>query len=213
MALLHQAELRPSKKEIVATWLPSQPWYRGPAPTGLRRIASYRFDDPAGEVGIEALVVDPGDGALIQVPMTYRGAPLEGAQAWLIGTMHHSVLGDRWVYNACGDPVYVSTLAHAIATGASQADEYIEIDGEMQRQEPTMVVRGSGSHDSEPGPVGAVEVIDGDPARIRTETLELAVIRGLDLAGASPNGGEGLTLTGTWKGQAAPVLLARLQTL
>ena len=192
----------------MATWLPTQPWYRGPAPTGLRRVASYRFDDPAGEVGIEALVVDPGDGALIQVPMTYRGAPLDGAEPWLIGTMHHSVLGDRWVYNACGDPVYVSTLAHVIATGASQADEFIEVGGEMQRQEPTMVVRGSGSRGTEPGPVGAVEVIDGDPALIHTESLELTVVRALDLAAA---GDTGLTLTGTWEGQPTPVLLARLR--
>ena len=212
MALLHQAELRPSKLEIVAAWLPAQPWYRGPDTTDLRRVGAYRFDDPAGEVGVETLLVDPGDGALIQVPMTYRGAPLAGAEAWLIGTMSHSVLGERWVYNGCGDPVYAGTLAHAITTGGSQAEEFIEIDGEMQRRDPSVLVRGSGSAPSGPAPAPDVDVTDGDPALIRTETLELAVTRGLDLAGAGPKGGEVLTLTGTWKGQAAPVLLARLQT-
>jgi hypothetical protein len=210
MALLHHAELQPSKQEMVAAWLPTQPWYHGPVTRQVRRVGAYRFDDPAGEVGVETLLVDPGDGALIQVPMTYRGAPLAGAEAWLIGTMSHSVLGERWVYNACGDPVYVSTLAHAIATGGSQAEEFIEIDGEMQRREPSVHVRGSGSDPAGPVQARAAEVTDGDPVVIRTEALALTVVRVLDPAAA---GGPGLTLTGTWKGQATPVLLARLQTL
>jgi hypothetical protein len=210
MALLHQAELRPSKQELVAAWLPAQPWYRGPVATEVRRVGAYRFDDPAGEVGVETLLVDPGDGALIQVPLTYRGAPLAGADAWLIGTMSHSVLGERWVYNACGDPVYASTLAHAIATGASQADEFIEIDGEMQRRDPTVLVRGSGSAEPTPAEAAPVDVTDGDPVVIRTGAAELTVVRALDPAAAA---GPGLTLTGTWEGQAAPVLLARLRVL
>ena len=40
----------------------------------------------------------------------------------LIGTTEHSVLGRRWVYDACADPVYVRALATVILTGGSQAE-------------------------------------------------------------------------------------------
>nr|WP_257910073.1 phosphotransferase [Janibacter limosus] len=45
-----------------------------------------------------------------RVPLTYRDAPLEGAEAALVGEMEHSVLGHRWVYDAPHDPVYVTQL-------------------------------------------------------------------------------------------------------
>ncbi|MDD0856964.1 hypothetical protein NHF46_02405 [Arthrobacter alpinus] len=80
-------------------------------------FGAFRFDDPAGEVGIETHVVAV-DGKTYQVPLTYRGAPLEGAEEFLVTTMDHSVLGSRWVYDATADPVYVSELAAAILTGS-----------------------------------------------------------------------------------------------
>src|SRR4051812_37051985 len=123
MAILYEADLHPSKLELLSRWLPTRPWYRGPASPDMRKVTSFRFDDPAGEVGLEALIVRAGDGPLMQAPLSYRGAPLERADEWLIGTMQHSVLGRRWVYDACGDPVYAEALAAAILTGAAQADE------------------------------------------------------------------------------------------
>src|SRR5258706_8514918 len=114
MALLHQADLQPTKPELLAVWLPPRSWYQGPATPALKRAAAYRFDDPAGEVGIETILVQAGGGPVYQVPLTYRGAPLDGADRWLIGTTEHSVLGRRWVYDATGDPVYASTLASTI---------------------------------------------------------------------------------------------------
>ena len=148
MALLHQATVTPSKLELVRDWLPSQPWYLGERGADLVPVAAYRFDDPDGEVGVETILTAAPDGAVFQVPVTYRGAPLDGAEAWLIGTMQHSVLGPRWVYDGLGDPVYLATVTHAVRTAARQADLLIEIDGEMVTREPTATVRGSGS-DSE----------------------------------------------------------------
>jgi hypothetical protein len=145
MALLHKATVTPSKLELVRDWLPSQPWFTGEKGADLELVAAYRFDDPDGEVGVETLLVAGPDGAVLQVPLTYRGAPLAGSEAWLIGTMQHSVLGSRWIYDALGDPVYVATLTHAVRTGGQQAEVFIEIDGEMLQREPTAVVRGSGS--------------------------------------------------------------------
>ena len=57
-------------------------------------IGSYRFDDPDGRVGMETHLVTAG-GALMQVALTYRDEPLDGAEDALITEMQHSVLGTR----------------------------------------------------------------------------------------------------------------------
>src|SRR6476646_4180622 len=121
MALLHDATITPSKRELMTAWLATRPWAGGFAP--VRTIASYRFDDPAGEVGLEAALLEDAEGALVHVPLSYRGAPLEGAEEFLVGTADHSVLGPRWVYDACGDPVWCSELALAIATGGEGVEQ------------------------------------------------------------------------------------------
>lgn len=97
MALLHRATLRPSKIDLVRGRAPTQPWFEGSADNGRTGVASFRFDDPAGEIDIETPLVRAGDGPVLRVPVTYRSVPLEGGDAGLIGTMQHSVLGGRWV--------------------------------------------------------------------------------------------------------------------
>jgi hypothetical protein len=81
------------------TWLPSRPWFTGDGE--LQQVGAYRFDDTAGEVGLEALLVQSGGGEVMHVPLTYRGMPLPGADEFLVGTAEHSVLGARWVYDGC----------------------------------------------------------------------------------------------------------------
>ncbi|MEU3777593.1 1,4-alpha-glucan branching protein [Streptomyces sp. NPDC032472] len=114
MALIHRTTITPTKLELLAAWLPAQPWYAatGSAPDPVK-AGGFRLDDPEGEVGIEFMVVaDASAGAPVAylVPMTYRGAPLEGAEAGLVGTTEHGVLGKRWVYDATHDPVAVEQL-------------------------------------------------------------------------------------------------------
>lgn len=155
MALIHQATIRPTKLELLDAWAPSQPWFEGRPGAGLTLVASFRFDDPDGEVGIETLLVRAG-GPVLQVPLTYRGAPLEGGEAWLITTMEHSVLGRRWVYDAVGDPVYRAELAAAAFTGGREADEFVESDGVTVPRESTAAVRGSG--DDAATPVGDMRI-------------------------------------------------------
>lgn len=67
------AVLSPSKLDIVAAWLPSQPWFTGDA-AEAEIVGSYRFVDPDGEVGMESHLVRCGD-TTYHVPLTYRGAP------------------------------------------------------------------------------------------------------------------------------------------
>jgi hypothetical protein len=108
MSIIHRTTLVPSKLELLAAWLPSRSWFQAPA-GDLVKAGGFRLDDPAGEVGIEFMVVRDGDAAY-HVPMTYRAAPLEGHSDALIGTMEHGVLGHRWAYDAPRDPVFVAQL-------------------------------------------------------------------------------------------------------
>jgi maltokinase len=115
MAIVHKgASITPTKTEMVTEWMPHQRWYHGKGHVPqLRRVGGFRFEDPEGEVGCETLLLADeavAPAVVYQVPLTYRSAPLEGADHALLGTMEHSVLGTRWVYDAPHDPVYVSQL-------------------------------------------------------------------------------------------------------
>ena len=205
MAVIHKATLTPSKLELLTAWLPGRPWFAGPAGE-VARVASFRFDDPAGAVGIETLLVRVGDGPVHQVPLTYRDAPLPGADDWLLTTAEHSVLGTRWVYDGTRDPLYATTLAAAILGGTGQAEEYF--DGTRERRAPSMDVASDVPAGTPVPAVGTIErVEDGEQTVIVTDTVALTVSRrpGADLAGADLTGA---VLTGTWPGQDTPVALA-----
>ena len=101
VADIHHATLRPGKVELVQRWIGAQRWYAAKGTTpALTTVGSFRFVDPDGQVGIETLLVRDGDAAssdsvIYQVPLTYRGAPLAGADRTLVGTMDPRVLGPR----------------------------------------------------------------------------------------------------------------------
>lgn len=124
MAVVHHTTLTPGKLDLLAGWLPSQPWYLATGrPPELARAGGFRLDDPAGEVGIEFMVVTDQSGeqpASYHVPMTYRGAPLAGADHALIGKAEHGVLGTRWIYDGAQDPVLTAQLI-ALLRGATEA--------------------------------------------------------------------------------------------
>ncbi|WP_433761682.1 maltokinase N-terminal cap-like domain-containing protein [Nocardia sp. CA-135398] len=115
--------MSPSKLELLTAWLPTRPWYRdsGRAPQ-LSKAGGFRLDDPAGSVGIEFVLVNDSAGPesiTYHVPLTYRGAPLDGAEDALVGTSIHGVLGQRWIYDATRDPVAVAQIA-ALLAGQAQ---------------------------------------------------------------------------------------------
>jgi hypothetical protein len=206
MATIHQATLTPTKLELLASWLPGRRWYPDDVTKDLERIAACRFDDPAGEVGVETFVVRAGDGPLVHVPMTYRAAPLAGGDHFLIGRLAHSVLGERWVYDAVGDPVYITALAAAIRTGGREAEEFVETPDGPRRRDPLMTVRGSGSAKDAPDPGPLVRVEDGDPVVVATHGVRVEVRR--VLTGESADGP--LNLTGTWPSAPRRYVLAVL---
>src|SRR5699024_5804134 len=135
MADIYAAQLSPSKVEVVTEWVTGQDWAADfdLAAAPLEPVTSYRFDDPAGEVGLEVHILRSGD-RHIQVPLTYRGTPLDGADEHLISTMDHSVVGRRWVYAGMGDPLVRPRLDDSIATAGTAARQF-RVDDEGRRIE------------------------------------------------------------------------------
>jgi hypothetical protein len=195
MALVYpQATLTPSKRELMEGWLPTRPWYDGRA--GRKPVGSFRFDDPDGQVGLEGFLLGGEGLSTLFLPLTYRGAELEGAEDHLIGTTEHSELGPRWVYDGCGDPVLVRSLAHAILTGAAGVDHEYDIGNGRESRPTNAQARGSGSADTDIPEIDAVGSHDEGPLTIvNAGPLELVVARvvGTDIEAAQ-------TLSVTWKG-------------
>jgi len=125
MAVIHRTTLKPTKLELLTSWLPSRQWYLGAGEPALAKAGGFRLDDPAGEVGIEFMVItDTSGGEPISylIPLTYRGVPLDGREHALIGTAEHGVLGRRWIYDGCHDPVLVAQVL-ALIEGRAQAQD------------------------------------------------------------------------------------------
>jgi hypothetical protein len=206
MAVHHPATIVPTKLELLQEWVPGQPWTGGADTSSLTRLGSYRFDDPDGEVGIETHLLGTADGRVLQVPLTYRGAPRAGADNSLVTTMTHTTLGDRWVYDACHDPVYTAALAAAILTGGREADLFLATDAGLVREPTTTHVHGSGSSSPDDVPHLSPAVVRHEGATTRIEAGVTIVLLRIPAAA-----GDGLTLTGTWPGQETPLLLARIE--
>ncbi|MFF7280614.1 maltokinase N-terminal cap-like domain-containing protein [Streptomyces griseorubiginosus] len=123
MAIIHNTTLKPTKLELLTTWLPTRPWYAGSGAPELTKAGGFRLDDPEGEVGIEFMVALDTSGpepVAYHVPLTYRAAPLPGADHALVGTMEHGVLGPRWAYDGLHDTVLRTELL-ALFEGRAQA--------------------------------------------------------------------------------------------
>jgi hypothetical protein len=209
VAVLYQATLVPSKIELLQAWVPHQPWLGDADASTVKIAGAYRFDDPDGEVGIETHLLRTADGQILQVPVTYRGSPVDGAESLLIATTHHSVLGERWVYNACGDPVYVRALATAVLSGGTQAELEVVTDVGQERRQATTRVSGSGSPDIAIPSIGPVSCTSGGTTTVvRAGHLELTLFRKIDPHRESSAHGGTQTLEGTWPGHDTPALLA-----
>jgi hypothetical protein len=190
MATIHTGTtMAPTKLELLTDWLPRQDWYLGEGPPELSRAGGFRLDDPAGEVGLEFMLVTDGAGGgatTYFVPLSYRGAPLHGADDALIGTSEHGVLGTRWIYDAADDPVAAAQLL-AFVRGRVEAQHQSESD----TPDPSVGRSWSPSSDEaaalslslirvprpgEPGPgLGSVQVdwrrLDGTTARGTVVTI------------------------------------------
>lgn len=131
MSVIYRTTMDPTKGELLASWMPKQPWFAGEQTVSLRVVGGFRLDDPADEVGMEMILVldeTPPTPVLYHVPLTYRGAQLDGGDEFLVGTSAHGVLGTRWIYDASGDPVWqeqVKALVAGEVTAQHQNDSHV----------------------------------------------------------------------------------------
>jgi len=205
MALFHAATITPTKSDLIAAWAPTQPW-GVPAEVPTKVIGSYRFDDPDGRVGMETHLVAAGD-TVLQVPLTYRDEPLEGADDALIVEMQHSVLGTRWVYDGLRDPRFVVMLAGVAMTGQGEALGMVVYDGRWYVAPSNVRIHGGG-WTQERVPVDAFELAadDASGSVLRNDRFELTVFR-RPVAGPRP----AIGLTATWDGEPTGVVLAEVR--
>ncbi len=126
MAIIFKAELSPTKPEVLRQLLSSRSWGE---PGELEVLGAYRFDDPAGEVGVECHLARVGE-SVYHLPLTYRDAPLEDPAAQLVTTIEHSVLGTRYVYDGLEDQLAIECFARALTGAQQQATlEILTADG------------------------------------------------------------------------------------
>jgi hypothetical protein len=144
VAIIHRTTMSPSKLQLLSSWLPRQPWYVGPAAPDLSRAGGFRLDDPAGEVGVEFLIVNAVSASLgvtYNVPLTYRGAPVPAVEGALVGTAEHGVLGPRWIYDGPSDPIFRDELVKLLcgltlpqhASRSERADENVVVSPTADR--------------------------------------------------------------------------------
>jgi len=199
MALLHRASLHPSKLDLISNYLRTN---------GMSQLGAYRFDDPAGEVGIETHILGDPSGAIWHLPLTYRNEPLAGADEWAVGTLEHSALGKRWVYNGCVDPVYTNELVRVIMTGGSQVEQYFETDSGREFRESTAQVTGSGEPGTPAPQVSGVHAESFETATLIDAGSVQVVVRHR-LESPEPES-TSATLTGTWGTSGESQILAYL---
>jgi hypothetical protein len=205
MALFHRATITPTKAELIAEWTPTRAW-GPPATDPIEVIGSYRFDDPDGRVGMETHLVTAGD-ALLQVPLTYRDEPLDGAEDAFICEMQHSVLGTRWVYDGLRDPRFVIMLAAVAMTGQGEALGMAVYDGRWYIAPTNVRVRGGGWTQERVAVDGFELESDEVTAPVfRNDRFELIVFR-RPVPGPRP----AIGLTATWSGRTDSVVLAEIR--
>lgn len=205
MAIFHRAEITPTKADLIAAWVPTQPW-GPPADAAIDVIGAFRFDDPDGRVGMETHLVTAG-GTLLQVPLTYRDEQLDGGDDAFITEMHHSVLGTRWVYDGLGDPLAVVMLAAVTMTGQGEAIGMAVYEGRWYIA-PTNVRIHGGGWTLERVPVDGFErrsADDDGTTRFANDRFDLTVHR-RPIVAPRPT----IALTATWPGRDEPVVLAEV---
>ncbi|NNF56337.1 MAG: hypothetical protein HKN03_18065 [Acidimicrobiales bacterium] len=207
MGVFHRATITPSKAELIAEWVPTQSW--GPSPdAAIQVVGAYRFDDPENIVGMETHLVS-SEGVLLHVPLTYRAEPLDGAEDALVGTMQHSELGTRWVYDGLSDDRFVTMLAAVAMTGQGEALGMVSYDGRWHIAPTHVRIQGGGWNQERVAVDGFQRVsAEKDPEVFRNDRFELSCFR-RPVAGPRP----AIGLTATWESQPEAVVLAEVREL
>lgn len=206
MGLFHVATSKPTKIDLVTNWLPTQPW----APVGDSRVevlGSCHFDDPEGDVGMQLFILSVAD-TVLHVPLTYRAAALGDAEDALLGTIEHSVLGVRYIYDGLRDDTFIRSLVGATLTGQGNALGMLHHEGRWLVSPATLRLHGGG-WGYERAPVDRLATVEptADRVEFRSDRFELDVFRRPTSQAQPPIG-----LSVTWQGQTTPVLITELRS-
>lgn len=204
MGQFHRATLTPTKIELIEAWVPSQPW--GPAANEpVHAVGAYRIDDPEGRVGMEAHLIVAGE-TLFHVPLTYRDEPLAGAADDLVGEMHHSALGTRWIYDGLSDPLFVVMLAAVAMTGQGEALGMVFQDDRWHIAPSNVRIQGGGWTQQRVPVDGFTQTsADADSVSFQNDRFELLTFRRPPIGPAPAIG-----LTAAWEGGPGSVVLAEV---
>jgi hypothetical protein len=155
---------------------------------------------------LETLIVSAGS-TVLQVPLTVRDEPLEGAGGALIAQTEHSVLGTRWVYDGLGDPRFVLMLAGVAMTGRGEALGLAQVDGRWCIAPSNIRIHGGG-WTRRPVPVDGFELVADElnASVLRDDRCAFTVFR-------RPTGGPSpaIGLTATWEGTEGGLVLAEVR--
>ncbi|MFS0696111.1 maltokinase N-terminal cap-like domain-containing protein [Streptomyces nitrosporeus] len=208
MAVIHRTTMTPGKLELLAGWLPARPWYTGAGAPELARAGGFRLDDPQGEVGLEFMVVTDTSGELpvsYHVPVTYRGAPLDGAEQALVGTSEHGVLGRRWVYDGAHDPVLLAQVLALFQGRAEPQDQNLSDtpDRTVTASRPGTghpVITSATARDGAQGTTVTLTTADRDGEGTSSATLAVTRVLRPDPEDPSAGGAEaGGRITAGWR--------------
>ncbi len=148
------AVLDPWLPDLLHRWLPHQRWYpskgRG---VSLRAAGSFTLHDPSGQAHVEVQLValDSGDQVdVVQIPLTYRAQADPGLEHALLGTVEHSTLGRRWVYDGPHDPAFVAAWLRLMADRAEAGTTtgHLADGASVDPSVPGRVLRGEQSNTS-----------------------------------------------------------------
>lgn len=205
MGVFHRATIVPNKVDLITAWIPTRPW--GPTSAGpIEMIGTYRIDDPNGRVGMEVFLIRAQD-ILMQVPLSYRDEPLDGAADALITEMRHSVLGNRWVYDGLRDPLFVMMLAAVAMTGQGEALGMTEYDGRWYIAPTNVRIQGGGwTQERVPIDCFNLESDDADASVLRNDQFELTLYRR-----PVPGVRSAMALSATWDDRDDDVILAAVR--
>ena len=113
-------------EQLLASWIPRQPWFPKHAadfgtdpditPMSVARAFTYTAEELGGFAGL-VTVISVGDGPTLRrlnIPLTLRGAEDMHLRHALIGRIDDLALGTVYVYDGAADPVFVNLMADAI---------------------------------------------------------------------------------------------------
>ncbi|MFD1213431.1 1,4-alpha-glucan branching enzyme, partial [Arthrobacter sp. GCM10027362] len=116
-------DVTPPLPQMLLDWLPRQRWFPAKGQdVVLRRLGGIRLPDPGGKTALAVHIVAVHTGKqayVVNVPVSLRDTPLEGAEQGLIGELNAGGDGAsrRWLYDGAYDPLFVAAWLEMMRSG------------------------------------------------------------------------------------------------